>query len=280
MYLQGEPARNQFSGFSNTISATITNLNNQSQGTVFLNQGQFSANIVSGFQNLQLYPGIYKIEGFTQEIYQNAPNPTDRYHTYSLECEGCDSYTYKSIVDICPYSVPIPGNQNMINPLFTLPTGKKMHFSAWVHEICTANCPPNSFDKSNIEIWNNGAKLSIDNSHIVHTGAIIDGWQKVEGDFTLPADATTPEIRFINSNTAPMYVDDIRVHPFNANMKSYVYDPVSLRLTSELDENNYAKFYEYNEEGTLARTKAETKEGIKTITETRSATQKNIKTFQ
>lgn len=280
MYLQGEPARNQFSGFSNTISATITNLNNQSQGTVFLNQGQFSANIVSGFQTLQLCPGIYKIEGFTQEIYQNAPNPTDGYHTYSLECEGCDSYTYKSIVDICPYSVPIPGNQNMINPLFTLPTGKKMHFSAWVHEICTANCPPNSFDKSNIEIWNNGAKLSIDNSHIVHTGAIIDGWQKVEGDFTLPADATTPEIRFINSNTAPMYVDDIRVHPFNANMKSYVYDPVSLRLTSELDENNYAKFYEYNEEGTLARTKAETKEGIKTITETRSATQKNIKTFQ
>ena len=77
-----------------------------------------------------------------------------------------------------------------------------------------------------------------------------------------------------------MYVDDIRIHPFNANIKSYVYDPVNLRLTSELDANNFASFYEYDDEGTLIRTKAETKEGIKTITETRSAKQKNITTFQ
>nr|MBP7556805.1 hypothetical protein [Chitinophagaceae bacterium] len=79
---------------------------------------------------------------------------------------------------------------------------------------------------------------------------------------------------------AKLYVDDIRIHPFNANMKSYVYDPVNLRLLSELDANNYARFYEYDEEGTLIRTKAETEKGIKTITETRSAKQKDIKSFQ
>jgi hypothetical protein len=44
-----------------------------------------------------------------------------------------------------------------------------------------------------------------------------------------------------------------------------------------LDANNYAKYYEYDAEGTLIRTKAETREGIKTITETRSATQNVIK---
>jgi hypothetical protein len=62
-------------------------------------------------------------------------------------------------------------------------------------------------------------------------------------------------------------------------MKSYVYDPINLRLTAELDANNYASFYEYDDEGTLIRTKVETKEGIKTIKETRSAKQKNITGF-
>jgi len=59
-------------------------------------------------------------------------------------------------------------------------------------------------------------------------------------------------------------------------MKSYVYDPVSLRLSAELDANNYTTFYEYDEEGTLIRTKIETREGIKTVSETRSALQKII----
>jgi hypothetical protein len=83
-------------------------------------------------------------------------------------------------------------------------------------------------------------------------------------------------LNFVNSGPGQLYVDDIRIHPFNANMKSYVYDPVNLRLVAELDANNYASFYEYDEEGTLIRTKAETREGIKTITETRSALQKVI----
>ena len=76
------------------------------------------------------------------------------------------------------------------------------------------------------------------------------------------------------------YFDDIRIHPFNANMKTYVYDPINLRLKAELDANNYASFYEYDEEGTLIRTKVETREGIKTVTESRSAKQKNITDFQ
>jgi hypothetical protein len=40
---------------------------------------------------------------------------------------------------------------------------------------------------------------------------------------------------------------------------------------AELDENNYATFYEYDDEGTLTRVKKETEKGIKTIRETRSA---------
>ncbi|WP_431212110.1 hypothetical protein ACQ86N_41190 [Puia sp. P3] len=67
------------------------------------------------------------------------------------------------------------------------------------------------------------------------------------------------------------YFDDIRLHPFNAEMKSYVYNPVNLRLMAELDENNYATYYEYDDDGTLIRVKKETERGIMTIKETRSA---------
>lgn len=57
-------------------------------------------------------------------------------------------------------------------------------------------------------------------------------------------------------------------------MKSYVYDPISLKITAVLDENNYATFYEYDQEGTLIRTKKETERGIVTISENRQSNQK------
>jgi hypothetical protein len=107
-------------------------------------------------------------------------------------------------------------------------------------------------------------------------GPIIDGWQRIEGWFITPAGGNTMELHLVNNSDKKAYYDDIRIHPYNANTKSFVYDPVNLRLIAELDPNNYATFYEYDEEGTLIRTKVETKEGIKTVTETRSALQKAI----
>ena len=108
------------------------------------------------------------------------------------------------------------------------------------------------------------------------SGPIIEGWQRYENTFTAPTGSTTCTMNFINNSGNPIYFDDIRIHPFNANMKSYIYDDVNQRLLAELDENNYAKFYEYDEEGTLVRTKAETRQGVKTLTETRSAASKSI----
>jgi hypothetical protein len=52
-------------------------------------------------------------------------------------------------------------------------------------------------------------------------------------------------------------------------MKSYVYNSIDLRYMAELDENNYATFYEYDEDGALIRVKKETERGIMTIQENR-----------
>lgn len=72
------------------------------------------------------------------------------------------------------------------------------------------------------------------------------------------------------------YFDDLRINPIKGNMKSYVYDPISLKLMAELDENNYATFYEYDAEGTLVRIKKETERGVFTIKESRQSIQKKL----
>ncbi|UAY53238.1 hypothetical protein [Ferruginibacter albus] len=173
----------------------------------------------------------------------------------------------------CPVITPIAVTDAMSNSSFNILANQKMVFSAWVHADCSNVQNGVACNQVNAE-FNDGTSFSL-----TPAGPIIDGWQRYEGLFTAPSLATSMKLRFINNTGAPIYFDDIRIHPFNSNMKSYVYDPLSLRLNAELDENNYAKFYEYDEEGTLVRTKAETIEGIKTLTETRSAIQKNITGF-
>jgi hypothetical protein len=107
---------------------------------------------------------------------------------------------------------------------------------------------------------------------MVATGEIIDGWQRIYQEFTIPTDAQNISVDLINTGNNEVFFDDIRIHPFEANMKSFVYDPISMKLVAELDENNYATFYEYDEEGALVRVKKETQRGIMTIKESRNNT--------
>lgn len=106
------------------------------------------------------------------------------------------------------------------------------------------------------------------------SGQIIDTWQRIEREFRIPDYATDIKISLETANGKISYFDDIRVYPANGNMKSFVYDPESKRLVAELDERNYATFYEYNEEGKLTRIKKETEKGIFTIKESRSSLMK------
>ncbi len=106
-------------------------------------------------------------------------------------------------------------------------------------------------------------------------GTLIEGWQRIQKEFTVPEDAEIMRIELVNNGLANVFFDDIRVFPFNGTMKSYVYDPITMRLTAELDDENYATFYEYDEEGALIRVKKETERGIMTIREARQAKPKN-----
>lgn len=107
----------------------------------------------------------------------------------------------------------------------------------------------------------------------VAKGAIIDGWQRVEEKINVPANAVYINLK-LTSLAGNCFFDDIRIFPVNGTMKSYVYDPVNLRLVAELDERNYATMYEYDEEGKLVRVKKETEKGIMTIKENKNNTKK------
>lgn len=159
---------------------------------------------------------------------------------------------------------------NALTDTLSLIKERKMLVSAWVKENNT-DCKCASYVNNNISISFTGAA----NSYIFKpSGSIIEGWQRYEAVVDIPLAATQMTLQLNNTTNVPVYFDDIRLHPFNANMKSFVYHSSSLRLLSELDENNYASFYEYDDDGTLIRVKKETEKGIKTITETRSALQK------
>lgn len=102
---------------------------------------------------------------------------------------------------------------------------------------------------------------------------MVEGWKRVEVEFNAGSDAIT-KFRFKMLPSGLTHIDDIRIFPKDAQLKSFVYHPSSLRLMAELDENNFATFYEYDDEGTLIRVKKETEKGIATIKETRSSNRK------
>lgn len=105
------------------------------------------------------------------------------------------------------------------------------------------------------------------------SGQIIDGWQRIEG--IVQTDSPGNLKIELSTSASAAYFDDIRVFPFDGSMITYVYDPVTMRLVAELDERNYAKIYEYDEEGKLIRVKKETEKGIMTIQENRENTHGN-----
>jgi hypothetical protein len=150
-----------------------------------------------------------------------------------------------------------------------------MVLSTWVKEGGN-DCKCSTYVKNQVVISYTGSSQT---ETLKPTGNIIEGWQRYESVFIIPGNATEIKVSLKNNNAlggAPVFFDDVRMHPFNANLKSFVYHPSNLRLMAELDENNYASFYEYDDDGTLTRVKKETINGIKTITETRSAMQKTI----
>jgi len=106
--------------------------------------------------------------------------------------------------------------------------------------------------------------------NLIKDDLIIEGWQKVEAEFSTTTLSNSTIAFSVTGATGSCYLDDIRIQPFKSTMKTFVYDPATLWLKAELDNQNYATFYNYDEEGTLTQVKKETVKGIQTLKTTRS----------
>ncbi|MFD0794730.1 hypothetical protein ACFQZX_13975 [Mucilaginibacter litoreus] len=107
--------------------------------------------------------------------------------------------------------------------------------------------------------------------------AVVEGWKLLEGTFSTPANlGGALQVVFYPAISTTIYLDDLRIHPVAAMMKTYSYDAASMRLMAELDENCLATLYEYDSQGTLIRVKKETERGVMTIKETRSSQKKTL----
>ncbi len=155
---------------------------------------------------------------------------------------------------------------------FSLVQNKIYFIEAWVKEEVQEQKV--SYDDAEVQIdFRAGiAGANIASFTFQPSGQIIDGWQRIRGRFTVPQGYENIVFKLTSNGEVPVYFDDIRVYPIDSNLKSFVYDPTSLKLMAELDENNYASFYEYDNEGGLVRVKKETEKGVYTIQETRSKT--------
>jgi len=146
--------------------------------------------------------------------------------------------------------------------------GTEYVFGAWVKvgESVTDETPTIT-DVSATIIFDTGTAINVQPS-----GKVIEGWQRMYSEFEIPVGATSLVIQIKNNSTTKnAYVDDVRMHPFLGNMKSFVYNPVNLKIEAELDANNYATFYSYDAEGNLVLVKKETREGVQTIQEGRTS---------
>jgi len=165
-------------------------------------------------------------------------------------CLDCDSICKECV----PSFSPLPGQEYLL--------------SAWVKESYTDKYPDTYI--------HSGVKITFNNGTVIlplmrPAGPVIEGWQRIEASFMVPANAKNIQIELVNDGAAgDVFFDDIRIHPFRSNMKSFVYNPSTQKLTAELDENNYSTQYEYDDEGILIRVKKETERGVMTIKETRN----------
>lgn len=159
----------------------------------------------------------------------------------------------------------ISTGRDILLPVFKPAPGQRMLISAWVKEVGDTTLRT-SYTQNKIVV-SDGVKAVT----FYPSGSIIEGWQRYEAVFAIDESATLFTISLQSIGAIAAYFDDLRIHPFNANMKSFAFHPVNLRLMAELDENNYATLYEYDDDGTLIRLKKETQRGVKTVKETRSA---------
>lgn len=104
---------------------------------------------------------------------------------------------------------------------------------------------------------------------------IVDGWQKVDILFTLTSnDAVAGSFFTIKldgqASGQHVYLDDIRIQPYDASMTTYVYDNTTMKPVAVLDDKNFATKYVYDRQNNVVGMIKETAKYKMSVSETRT----------
>lgn len=251
----------------------------------FGNQIQYSPALITSSSNVAWTTVTldFVAASTTQDLVFEGNAPTVKKPWWFLLFLRPELFSYVGIDNIkvtsnnpCPVPVPCFDCTS-----FDLLKNNKYLVSAWVKEedVTKPMQQYKKFDKGYVSVsFTDVMAITIGQEHKFYaTGEIIDGWQRIVGEFVVPENVDDMKLELVNEHTDAnhvVYFDDVRVLPSKGNMKSFVYDQKTQRLMAELDENNYSTFYEYDLEGGLIRIKKETEKGVFTIQETRSGNTK------
>jgi hypothetical protein len=217
---------------------------NSASATRFLgvaHTGSYSVRVNASSESLNTYLATEK-EGCEGHETEFTPGGSYYYRVSNCDCVG----------KFAPTSTMSAGNQKYV-------------VSVWVKE----NQRTDNYTGAQIQI-NDGTTTYT----FLPSGRIIEGWQRIYGEFNIPTNLNSLQVKFVNTSNVQAFYDDLRLHPYDGNMVSYVYNQINYKLEAELDANNFATIYIYDEEGNLHLTKRETLDGIKTINEGRISTKK------
>lgn len=211
----------------------------------FLEEGSSGVSITketrhSGVNSLKIAPGKRATVRRISSVSCSTP-ADDRTVTGEYVPEECDCIQQFS---------PLPGEYVL---------------STWVKK----NAPEISYSNVSVTVGAGGTVYTL-----TPTGPILEGWQRVEGRFMVPAQQTAVTVSVSNTSSTDLFIDDFRIHPVQSEMSTTVYDPDNLLPIATHDGNNFTTFYNYDENNQLVRVRIETIEGIKTISETQTGIRK------
>ncbi|MEW8561004.1 MAG: hypothetical protein AB2541_02830 [Candidatus Thiodiazotropha sp.] len=150
--------------------------------------------------------------------------------------------------------------------------------SAWISQWNT-DVPTYEVDKNDVvsEKRGVGIKYKSSTSNICQDqnsqkllfepkGPVIDGWQRVEGEF-LVSEGNGIALIVQTGNNGVLYIDDLRIYPSDSKLNTFVYDSRLRLLSSRHDENNISTRWQYDQAGQLRFSERETERGWRTATE-------------
>lgn len=174
------------------------------------------------------------------------------------------SYDVASSLDLGALNTPFELGEGDCFSRLSLEAEQDYTLSAWLKEEVNQ---PDGFQNAHIKLSFVGSGQP--DEIFYATGNLVEGWQRAIAHFTVPTNTTEVIIRYQTDAGVKAWFDDFRLHPKDGALVTYVYEPLSLRLTAVQDQNNYSSFYEYDAEGNMVRVKKETDKGLVTLQENR-----------